>query len=282
MHIEFRWWPGVLLYRGPSFHHRVSPCQSHRIYIGAPEALCPRPGTLEPVPGPVAVLEAGEPHEVRSTGLPITCLIVDRSRPADQLRALAAKILAEEPSGVGPAPALPTSRVQAWLTSITERQGRLPARADELQRLQRGLRVIRRQPGEAGVLESAAAASDWSASRFRHLARARLGMSLKRYRLWAKLLKAIALASEGQDLTSAALGAGFSSSSHFSAAHRALFGTSASAILPALRAGVRTSVGRSVARAELVDQSRMTRPREVGLNYEHAAAYVPCDSAWRL
>ncbi|MEV0358780.1 helix-turn-helix domain-containing protein [Nocardia sp. NPDC050697] len=84
-------------------------------------------------------------------------------------------------------------------------------------------------PGAAGF----AAAVDLSTSRFLHLFRAQTGTSFRRYRLWARMLRAGHGLAAGVDLTRAAADAGFASPSHFSDSFHALFGLTASSLLAA-------------------------------------------------
>ncbi|UGT63107.1 helix-turn-helix domain-containing protein [Nocardia asteroides] len=84
-------------------------------------------------------------------------------------------------------------------------------------------------PGAAGF----AAAAGLSTSRFLHLFAAQTGTSFRRYRLWARMLRAGRGLAVGNDLTRAAADAGFASPSHFSDSFRVLFGLTASTLLAA-------------------------------------------------
>lgn len=72
-----------------------------------------------------------------------------------------------------------------------------------------------------------------SESRLRHAFSEAPGMSLKRFRLWARMGSGLSLIGSGANLTRAAHEAGFSSSAHFSTAYRALFGLKPSAVVRA-------------------------------------------------
>lgn len=69
-----------------------------------------------------------------------------------------------------------------------------------------------------------AALAGLSRSRFLHLFRDHTGTSFRRYRLWLRMLRAAELLPHRPDLTTAAIDAGFASSSHFSDAFHAMFG----------------------------------------------------------
>lgn len=66
--------------------------------------------------------------------------------------------------------------------------------------------------------------SGLSASRFRHLFKAQVGMSLKSYLLWTKLQRAIQFIATNSSLTQAAHAAGFADSAHLSRTFRRTFG----------------------------------------------------------
>ena len=66
--------------------------------------------------------------------------------------------------------------------------------------------------------------SGLSASRFRHLFKAQVGMPFKSYLLWIKLQRAIQILATSPSLTHAAHGAGFADSAHLSRTFRRTFG----------------------------------------------------------
>lgn len=70
-----------------------------------------------------------------------------------------------------------------------------------------------------------------SASRLQHLFKATTGITVRRFRLWARMRRAIAMAVAGATITHAALEAGFSSPAHFSAAFREMFGVAPTQLL---------------------------------------------------
>lgn len=70
-----------------------------------------------------------------------------------------------------------------------------------------------------------------SVSRFQHLFKATTGVAVRRFRLWARMRRAIAIAVAGETITHAALEAGFSSPAHFAAAFREMFGMAPTQLL---------------------------------------------------
>lgn len=77
-------------------------------------------------------------------------------------------------------------------------------------------------------LAAAAAAAGLSPDRFRHVFVKAVGVPFRRYLLWKRLQRAVALRGEGCDATTAAHGAGFADSAHLARTIRAMFGISAS------------------------------------------------------
>lgn len=72
-----------------------------------------------------------------------------------------------------------------------------------------------------------------SESRFQHLFKAHVGLPLREYLLWRRLIVASRLIAEAGSLTRAAHDAGFSDSAHFSRTFRRMFGVTASDVLKA-------------------------------------------------
>ena len=97
-----------------------------------------------------------------------------------------------------------------------------PGRGDE--RIATALHNLRVRPEDAHTLDEVARKANLSASRFLHLFKATTGVPFRRYRIWARMGAAVRSMAAGQSLTEAAFAAGFSSSSHFSAAFREMFG----------------------------------------------------------
>lgn len=92
------------------------------------------------------------------------------------------------------------------------------------------LKHLHRTPNESTELAQLAAQAGLSPSRFLHLFKQATGVPFRRYRLWARMGAAIRDVVGGRTLTDAALGAGFSSSAHFSAAYREMFGMTPSTL----------------------------------------------------
>ncbi len=91
-------------------------------------------------------------------------------------------------------------------------------------RITKALTRLNAEPSASLGLTALATDARLSPSRFQHLFKEATGVLLRRYRTWCRMSAALRHASEGASLTDAAHSAGFSSSAHFSAAFRDMFG----------------------------------------------------------
>jgi AraC-like DNA-binding protein len=90
---------------------------------------------------------------------------------------------------------------------------------------------IRADPATTLSSRQLAAEAGLSESRFLHLFRDEVGTSLRRYRLWIRLVAAGTAISAGKNLTTAAVDSGFASPSHLADRFKATFGLSATQLL---------------------------------------------------
>lgn len=90
---------------------------------------------------------------------------------------------------------------------------------------------IRDDPAAARSAAELATSVGLSESRFLHLFRQEIGSSLRRYRLWSRLMRAGAQVAAGENLTTAAVEAGFASPSHLADRFKTTFGLSATQLL---------------------------------------------------
>lgn len=91
-------------------------------------------------------------------------------------------------------------------------------------RVQRVVAWAARAHDERIDLGAAAGIAGLSPGRLSHLFVEQTGLSFRTYLLWLRLTRAVGLMAEGLNLTSAAHGAGFSDSAHFSRTFRRMFG----------------------------------------------------------
>ena len=98
-------------------------------------------------------------------------------------------------------------------------------------RIAAAARAIRDDPAATIPSRELALDAGLSESRFLHLFRDELGTSLRRYRMWVRLTHAGAAIAAGDNLTTAAMKAGFASPSHLADRFKTTFGLSATQLL---------------------------------------------------
>ena len=98
------------------------------------------------------------------------------------------------------------------------------------ERILSAMRYIRTMSPERISCREAAEAVHLSQGRFSHLFREQVGMTFAAYLIYQRIMGVYAAILAGASITDAALGAGFSSSSHFADVNRRVFGFSASSI----------------------------------------------------
>jgi AraC-like DNA-binding protein len=98
-------------------------------------------------------------------------------------------------------------------------------------RITAAARRIREDPATTVSSRELAAEAGLSESRFLHLFRDELGTSLRRYRIWVRLVHAGTAIAAGANLTEAAMKSGFASPSHLADRFKSTFGLSASQLL---------------------------------------------------
>jgi AraC-like DNA-binding protein len=103
-------------------------------------------------------------------------------------------------------------------------------------RIAAAIRRMREEPGGSHTLAELGRQAGLSSSRFLHLFKEATGVPLRRYRIWSRIGAAARAVAQGQSLTEAAHGAGFSSSAHFSTAFRDMFGMMPSELFARIRA----------------------------------------------
>lgn len=90
---------------------------------------------------------------------------------------------------------------------------------------------VERRPEDFGRMRDAAELACLSPSRFRARFHAQLGLPFRRYRMWRRMALVMRSISHGNNLTTAAFEAGFSSSAHLSSSFKRMFGLSASELI---------------------------------------------------
>jgi AraC-like DNA-binding protein len=92
------------------------------------------------------------------------------------------------------------------------------------------LDLIRADLGHNHPVEALAEQAGLSPSRLQHLFAEEIGLPLRTFRIWVRLRQAGEQMAAGETVTSAALDAGFSNSSHFSHAFKETFGVTAASL----------------------------------------------------
>jgi len=109
-------------------------------------------------------------------------------------------------------------------------------------RIAAAIKLMRDEPCASHALVALSKHAGLSTSRFLHLFKEVTGVPLRRYRIWNRIGAAARAVAQGQSLTAAAHGAGFSSSAHFSSAFRDMFGMMPSELFARMRrAGARSA-----------------------------------------
>jgi len=194
------------------------------------------------VSAPVVAVAADARHRFEAHGLLVFIFVEPESRigrsltralfPGSDLARLPADAIAAqlEPlrhtfdQGLGP-DALLRAGGAAVEALVPSAQGPLPDA-----RVQRIIEHAAAHLDQPLTLSSASRGIHLSPSRLRHLFVEQTGLAFKTYLLWLRLVRAVHLYSEGQSLTEAAHGAGFSDSAHFSRIFRRTFGLPANTL----------------------------------------------------
>ena len=115
---------------------------------------------------------------------------------------------------------------QQWVRELAGTESPPPPDPRVLSAIER----ISMRAGNEPTLEALAASVHLSPSRFRHLFVAAVGMPLRTYLLWRRLLRAWEHQMQGDSITDAAHAAGFADAAHLSRTSRVMFGLPPSVI----------------------------------------------------
>jgi len=122
------------------------------------------------------------------------------------------------------------SSANMFLSQLNEKLGIEAAHGMDM-RIARTLQAIEAAPADFDTIEHAASIAGLSVSRFQHVFRDSVGTTFRRYRIWQRMRVVAKTLVRGENLTTAAYDAGFSSSAHLSTAFKAMFGLSPSDLL---------------------------------------------------
>jgi AraC family transcriptional regulator len=244
-------WPGRFfldlgraLYIGPGFDTSVHAHHAIQVCVGLHGTFRLRCHVRSPWRRYAGVvIGADQPHELAAGGQPLVLLYLEpegedgralrpvrSGAPAMQLPPpLVARLRAALQGRV--ASDLDATAATRLFAEVTEQLGltagvRIPIDP----RVATSLRIVRSGARTYGTSIDLARAVELSASRFRHLFSAEIGLSYRRYVLWLRLSAVIEELLRGASLTTAAHAAGFADSAHLSRTFRRMFGIVPSAM----------------------------------------------------
>ncbi|XVQ14910.1 helix-turn-helix domain-containing protein [Spirillospora sp. CA-255316] len=232
-------WPGQALYAGPSLDLDVHAGSVACLAVGVDGPVTVEVPGREPLAGRTVLVPPRLPHRlVASGGRMVFCYLDPASAHAHACAARMAETGAAVRHGhrdedrlirlgarLRHCPA-PTAGAR-WLRAAAP----APAPAGGADRIRAATRRLLDRPGSAVSAADLAASAGLSVSRFLHLFKEQTGTSFRRYRLWARILRAGDLVAAGHDLTTVAAESGFATPSHLSGAFHAMFGLAPSQLL---------------------------------------------------
>lgn len=223
-------WPGQALYSGPGLGLQPHSGSVWCLAVGVDGPLTVQVGTQR-IEARTALIPPRLVHHLTMTGSLVSCYLDPASQRSAACRAQFDRFRGDIGVQHAAETALltpPTDDIEAlrWLDIAAPSDVRVIDPRIEL-----AAKQIRDDPAAAVPAAELAAAAGLSESRFLHLFRQEIGSSLRRYRLWCRLMRAGAELAAGQNLTTAAAEAGFASPSHLADRFKTTFGLSATQLL---------------------------------------------------
>jgi AraC-like DNA-binding protein len=223
-------WPGQALYSGPGLGLEPHSGSVWCLAVGVDGPLTVQVGAQR-IEARTALIPPRLVHHLTMTGSLVSCYL----DPATHRSTACRGQFDEFHGGIG----VGHAREAELLTPPTDDAGALRwldvAAPSDVQvidpRIELAAKQIRDDPATALSAAELAASVGLSESRFLHLFRQEIGSSLRRYRLWSRLMRAGAEIAAGADLTTAAVQAGFASPSHLADRFKTTFGLSATQLL---------------------------------------------------
>ena len=236
-------WPGQFLFVGQALNTHIHDHHAVQLVISLDTPFRMRVGKDEWHPSRGVLIAPDQPHECLADASTVLFLNLD---PAST----AARRLVRRPMGPGgfadlPEPvlapllaALPPllprpdscAAVLAVLNTFFDRltdAAESPPLDDRIRKVQSRLATELLEPPALAALADEACLSP---GRLVHLFKQQVGIPIRKYVLWQRLLRAIGHLTRGDNLTEAAHGAGFADSAHFSRTFTRMFGLSPSLI----------------------------------------------------
>jgi len=223
-------WEGYTVYVGP-----LADGTEHRHHAAQISFGLERPFQLQ-IDGSwaevaYARIPADRPHRYEGGQSLQLVVLLDGETPAAGQITREGVYLGNPPEG--PWPPVPTDMKSARVLVdwVTGGLAYTPAAPDRDQRIRRVLEHIASPQDRQFAARDLAEIACLSEDHFLHLFSRTVGLPLRRYILWRRILATVEAISSGSDLTKAAGQGGFSDSAHFSRVFRANFGLAPSAVL---------------------------------------------------
>lgn len=224
-------WPGQALYSGPGLDLEPHSGSVWCLAVGVDGPLTVTVGTDSVRARSVLIPPRLTHHLATHGGRLVSCYLDPTSDRAANCRAQCrdarGELFVDHRAALTESP-IDDDSAQAWLNAMAPATSRL---IDG--RIAEAAKRIHADPAASTPSAELAERAGLSESRFLHLFRQEAGTSLRRYRLWVRLIHAGAAIGAGESLTTAAADAGFASPSHLSDKFKATFGLTASRLLAA-------------------------------------------------
>lgn len=222
-------WPGQALYSGPGLNLEPHSGSVWCLAVGVDGPLTVTVGTDRVVARSILIPPRLTHHLAAHGGRLVSCYLDPTSDRAVNCRNACRETrggLWIEHEAALTAPPWDDDSATVWLNLAAPDTSR---RVDP--RIAEATKLIHSDPAANTPSQVLAERAGLSESRFLHLFRLEVGTSLRRYRLWVRLIHAGEAIGAGESLTRAAADAGFASPSHLSDKFKATFGLTASSLL---------------------------------------------------
>ncbi len=191
----------------------------------------------------LAVVNADEPHQFDSDAPHVLLLIEPETETGKHIKQALLGDCKVKALDIGAIeaflPGLNTCMVQEYPCQrakdlsddvITAISGERERTRDVDSRIRKALEILSRSPEKKMPAKSLADLVYLSEGRLTHLFKEQVGIPIRHYLLWLRLMEALNLALEGKAITTAAHDAGFADSAHLSRVFRRMFGMKLSEI----------------------------------------------------
>lgn len=220
--------PGVLLFVGEGASAAEHAHHAHQILVGLDGEL-----TVEDASGArttrLAFVRSDAAHAVRADATRVAFVLVDPESASG--RDLDARLLGPPPISVDEVATWTPEAARAWVDRLLGPA----AHGRELHpAVARALAILADELADPPKLDALAKRVGISPTRLTHLFGPQIGIPIRRYVLWLRILRASRAVAEGASLTRAAIDAGFADAAHLSRTFRETFGLSPSLVLPRL------------------------------------------------